>query len=138
MEMLSPHFSLEECKCKCRRHKDAPYCPVSQRLLSLAEKIRDLLGEPMITRSVCRCAEHNAETPGASPTSKHVAGKAMDFYCRRLSPLAVYNVITRAWHDGRLPELGGVGLYDWGVHIDTEKASDRHLRRWDRRKGARA
>lgn len=134
MEMLSPHFSLDECKCKCKRHKDAPYCPVSQRLLSLAEKIRDLLGEPMITRSVCRCKAHNAETPGASPTSKHVDGKAMDFYCRRLSPLAVYNAIAKAWHDGRLPELGGVFVYDWGVHIDTEKASDGHLRRGDYRK----
>lgn len=138
MEMLSPHFSLDECKCRCKRHKDAPHCNVSPRLLSLAEKMRDLLGEPMITRSVCRCAEHNAETPGASPTSKHVDGKAMDFYCKRLSPLAVYNVIAKAWHDGKLPELGGVGLYNWGVHIDIVIAPDGHLRRWDRRKGARA
>lgn len=133
MEMLSPHFSLDECKCRCKRHKNAPHCNVSPRLLALAEKVRSVLQEPMITRSVCRCAEHNAETPGASPTSKHVDGKAMDFYCRTLSPTAVYNVIVKAWYDGRLPELGGVGLYDWGVHIDTFKAQDGHLRTWNRR-----
>lgn len=129
-EMLSPHFAKDECVCCC----GCGLCNATPRLLMMAEKIRDLLGEPMIVRSVCRCAEHNAKTPGASPTSKHLAGKAMDFYCRRLSPLAVYNTIAKAWYDGRLPELGGVGIYDWGVHIDTEKAPDGHLRRWDKRK----
>lgn len=134
MEMLSPHFSLDECKCKCKRHKDAPYCPVSQRLLSLAEKIRDLLGEPMIMRSVCRCREHNAETPGASPHSKHMTGQAMDFYCKKLSPLTIYNAIIKMWAAGDLPELGGVFVYDWGVHIDIDHAGDGHLRRGDYRK----
>ena len=133
MEMLSPHFSLDECACRCKRHKDAPHCNVSPRLLELAEAVRGVLKEPMITRSVCRCAEHKAETPGASPTSKHVDGKAMDFYCKHLSPLAVYNAVVKAWHDGRLPELGGVGLYDGGVLIDIAKAPDGHLRTWDRR-----
>ena len=133
MEMLSPHFSLDECKCRCKRHKDAPHCNVSPRLLALAEKVRSILKEPMITRSVCRCAEHNAETPGASPTSKHLKGQAMDFYCKCLSPVAVYNAVVKAWHDGRLPELGGVGLYDWGVHIDVHHAPDGHMRTWDRR-----
>lgn len=129
-KMLSEHFSRGECACRDYCGFDTP----DPRLLELAEKIRDLLGEPMITRSVCRCAEHNAETPGASPTSKHLKGQAMDFYCRRLSPLAVYNVIAKAWYDGKLPELGGVGLYNWGVHIDIAKAPDGHLRRWDKRK----
>lgn len=129
-EMLSPHFAKDECACRC----GCGLCNATPRLLMMAEKIRDLLGEPMIVRSVCRCAEHNAKTPGASPTSKHLAGKAMDFYCRRLSPLAVYNVVAKAWYDGRLPELGGVGLYDWGVHVDIAKAADGHLRTWDRRK----
>lgn len=129
-EMLSPHFAKDECACRC----GCGLCNATPRLLMMAEKVRDLLGEPMIVRSVCRCAEHNAKTPGASPTSKHLAGKAMDFYCRRLSPLAVYNVVAKAWRDGRLPELGGVGLYDWGVHIDIAKAADGHLRTWDRRK----
>ena len=137
MMMLSPHFSVEECRCRCRRHTDAPLCNVSPRLLSLAEKIRDILKCPMIVTSCCRCAAHNAEV-GGSPTSKHLAGdkqpaRAMDFYCKELSPVAVYNVIVKAWRDGKLPELGGIGLYDWGVHIDTAKADDGHLRRWDYR-----
>lgn len=137
MEMLSPHFSLDECKCRCKRHKDAPYCNVSPRLLSLAEKVHDLLKCPMIVTSCCRCREHNAES-GGSPNSKHLCSdtqpaRAMDFRPKDTAPAVAYNAIVKAWRDGRLNELGGIGLYDWGVHIDTFKAPDGHLRTWDRR-----
>lgn len=128
MEMLSPHFSLDECKCRC----GCGLLNVSPTLLALAEKVRGVLKEPMIVHSVCRCKKHNSEV-GGSPKSKHLTGQAMDFHIRGLSPVMLYNTIVKAWHDGRLPELGGVGLYDWGVHIDIAKAPDGHLRTWDRR-----
>ena len=127
-EMLSPHFSLDECACRDGCGFDTP----DEALLNLAEAVRDILKEPMIVHSVCRCKAHNAAV-GGSPTSKHLKGQAMDFHVRGLSPLAVYNAIVKAWHDGRLPGLGGVGLYDWGVHIDVHHAQDGHLRRWDLR-----
>lgn len=129
MEMLSPHFSLDECKCRC----GCGLCNVTPQLLDLAEKVRSILQTPMIVTSVCRCREHNAKV-GGSPRSKHLSGLAMDFYCKRLSPQAVYDAVVRAWENGELSELGGVGVYDWGIHIDTEKAPDGHLRRWDKRK----
>ncbi|OON87820.1 YcbK family protein [Pyramidobacter sp. C12-8] len=128
-EMLSPHFAKDECVCRC----GCGLCNATPRLLALAGKIRDLLGEPMIVTSVCRCRKHNAKV-GGSPRSKHLSGRAMDFYCKRLSPQAVYDAIVRAWENGELSELGGIGLYNWGVHIDIAKAPDGHLRTWDRRK----
>ncbi len=128
-KMLSKHFSRGECACRDYCGFDTP----DPRLLELAEKVRSILKEPMHVHSVCRCKTRNARQ-GGSPTSKHLKGQAMDFHCERLSPLAVYNAIAKAWHDGRLPELGGVGIYDWGVHIDIAKAADGHLRTWDRRK----
>ena len=128
-EMLSPHFAKDECVCRC----GCGLCNATPRLLMMAEKIRDLLRQPMIVTSVCRCREHNAKVCG-SPQSTHLLGRAMDFYCKRLSPQAVYDAIVRAWENGELSELGGVGIYDWGIHIDTEKAPDGHLRRWDKRK----
>ena len=127
-EMLSPHFAKDECVCRC----GCGLCSVTPRLLALAEKVRDLLGEPMIVTSVCRCRDHNAKV-GGSPRSKHLNGRAMDFKTRS-DPQAVYDAIVRAWENGELSELGGVGIYDWGIHIDTEKAPDGHLRRWDKRK----
>ena len=128
-KMLSPHFSRDECACRDGCGFDTP----DGALPELAEAVRDILKEPMIVHSVCRCRAHNAAV-GGSPTSKHLKGQAMDFHVRGLSPVAVYNAIVKAWHDGRLPGLGGVGLYDWGVHIDMYRATDGHLRVWDLRK----
>lgn len=132
-----PHFAEHELRCKCNRHKDAPLCNVSPRLLMLAEKIRGVLKTPMVVTSCCRCPEHNREV-GGSPSSKHIAtpeqpARAMDFKPRNMSPLTAYNAIVKAWHDGRLTELGGIGLYDSWIHIDTAKAADGHLRTWDNR-----
>lgn len=126
--MRSAHFSEKEIQCPCCGLNN-----VTHDLLDLAEVIRKLINEPMIVHSVCRCKKHNSEV-GGSPKSKHLTGQAMDFHIRGLSPVMLYNTIVKAWHDGKLPLLGGVGLYDWGVHIDTFKAQDGHLRRWDYRK----
>lgn len=124
-----PHFTRRELTCKC----GCGLCNPRDELLHLAEAVRHVLGDtPMIVNSCCRCEKHNRAV-GGSPTSKHLTGQAMDFHCERLSPQETYNAIVKAWRDGRLSELGGIGLYDWGLHIDTFKAQDGHLRTWDRR-----
>lgn len=127
--MESVHFSEKELSCRC----GCGLNNVTPKLLALAEKVRSLLKEPMIVHCACRCKKHNADV-GGSPTSKHLTGQAMDFHVNGMSPAALYNTIVKAWHDGKLPLLGGIGLYNWGVHIDTMKAQDGHLRRWDYRK----
>ena len=139
---LSLHFADYELRCQCKRHKEQPLCDVAPRLLSLAEKVRDILTVPMIVTSCCRCPEHNKEV-GGSPASKHICtpsqpARAMDFKPKNTEPIVAYNAIVKAYHDGRLNELGGIGLYDWGLHIDIAKAADGHLRTWDYRtkKGA--
>lgn len=136
MEMLSPHFSLNEVKCGCIRHKrDEPYCNVSPRLLMLAEKIRERFDCPMITHSVCRCKESNEEAGGVK-NSQHLEGKAMDFHVKGFEAMPdwVYKTILEEYRNGKLPELGGLFLYDWGVHIDVRNNSDGRLRTGDYRK----
>lgn len=133
----SPHFADYELQCKCKRHGDKPLCNVSPRLLMLAEKVRDVLGTPMIVKSCCRCAPHNKEE-GGSPTSKHICdektpARALDFKAKGMTPSLAFDTIIREWACGRLSELGGIGLYDTIVHIDTAKADDGHLRVWDNR-----
>ncbi len=127
-EKLSPHFTVRECKCPC-----CGLLNVSPTLLKLAEKIRTQLKAPMHVHSVCRCVRHNREV-GGRPKSRHLLGHAMDFHVPNLSPQATYNAIIKMWAAGDLPELGGVFVYDWGVHIDIDHADDGHLRRGDYRK----
>ena len=135
---LSPHFADYELQCKCHRHKNKPLCNVSPRLLMLSERVRDELKTPMIPTSCCRCPEHNKEV-GGSPTSKHITtdkqpSRAMDFKAKGMISVLAFDAIVRDWACGGLGELGGIGLYDTFVHIDTAKAEDGHLRVWDERK----
>lgn len=137
---LSPHFADYELQCKCKRHRGNPLCNVSPRLLMLAERVRDVLKTPMIVTSCCRCPAHNADPDvKGSPTSKHITtdkqpSRAMDFKAKGMTPSLAFDTIIREWACGGLGELGGIGLYDTWLHIDTAKAEDGHLRVWDERK----
>lgn len=129
MKMLSPHFSWAECACRC----GCGQCDVSPRLMGLAEKVRAVLNRPMIVHSVCRCARHNKSSGGAD-NSRHIKGQAMDFHCDGLAPQTIYDVLWSAFNSGRLPELGALFIYDWGVHIDVRAIPDGRLRTGDYRK----
>lgn len=124
-DKVSLHFSRHElvCRCGCGLYIHRP------QLIDLAEKVREILKIPMYVNSGTRCVSHNARVDG-SPTSKHLQGLAMDFYCKTLTPTAIYNVILSRYIKGYLPELGGMGIYKTFVHIDAFHAEDGHLRLW--------
>lgn len=127
--MHSRHFSESELTCKCGCGLNA----ATPELLELIEACRAILNTPMVVRSATRCEKHNTASGGVK-NSKHVSGNALDFYVTGLAPAVVFKVL-KSWHEaGRLPQLGGIGLYDWGVHVDTFHAPDGHLRSWDYRK----
>ncbi|QIW87190.1 peptidase M15A [Vibrio phage vB_VpP_FE11] len=97
-------------------------------LLMLAQMVREHFGEPLKVESGYRCPTHN-EAVGGAADSRHLHGDAVDLHLlnkdrgnfQKLQKL--YDVALA------LNPNGGIGLYDWGVHIDTrgEKA------RWDYR-----
>jgi hypothetical protein len=76
--------------------------------------------------------------------SQHPQGRAVDVRHvgpRALGPLALFNLITGLYERGRLPRLGGVGLYPSFVHVDvrprpgaTDAPSSGHLAIWGGRR----
>ena len=123
--MISSHFSEEELRCKC-----CGKLVVDGRLIQLLEKIRSLVDAPVVVTSGYRCPRHNAEIRESSPMSYHVLGMAADIKQYRFDNLVFHTMIKRAWTDGELPELGGLGLYEGRVHVDVARAPDGHLREW--------
>ena len=120
------HFSSKELMCKCG-------CGAYIRndvLIQLLEKIRAMIDAPVIVLSGYRCPKHNAEVKNAAPGSKHVLGMAADLRQYKVSNGVFHSMIRRAWSEGELPELGGLGLYETFVHVDVFRAPGGHLREW--------
>lgn len=63
--------------CPCGRCGGFPVEP-TERLMRLADRVREQAGTAMIPSSTVRCKQHNAEVGGVS-NSRHLLGKAMDF-----------------------------------------------------------
>lgn len=125
---MSAHFSTSELACRC----GCGLCNAKPELLILAEQVRSILAVPMTVTSCCRCAARNAKV-GGEPKSRHLYGEAMDFKCL-YAPVTVYHKLIEAHEQGRLSLLGGLGLYDWGIHIDIYTKRPGYLRLWDRRR----
>lgn len=73
------YFTREEFRCKC----GGEYCdgfPVepSEKLVRLADKVREHFGASAVVSSGIRCETHNAKVGGVSG-SRHKYGTAMDF-----------------------------------------------------------
>lgn len=76
------HFDREEFRCKC----GGKYCngfpaEPSQKLVKLADRVREHFGTAAIVSSGVRCETHNAKVGGVSG-SRHKYGTAMDFTIR--------------------------------------------------------
>ena len=137
------HFTVAELAC----HDGTPYPEAFAdrlpELMALLDAVRDAWGGPVEVVSGYRTPAHNAEllaldakegAHGVASGSQHVEGRAAD-----LRPAgqpgqasALWQTVMHLYNDGKLPQLGGVGLYvksGW-VHVDTFHAADGHLRRW--------
>ena len=71
----------------------------------------------LITSNIYRTEEHNRDV-GGSKNSIHLNCRAADF---TNVPKHLYNEFTTAWqvicrtHN----KIGGINLYDWGIHVDN-------------------
>ena len=119
------YFTREEFRCQCKGKycNGFPYEP-EEMLVKICDEIRRRAGVPVsiVTAggSGVRCAVHNANVGGVS-NSLHLYGKAADLHSS-LAPQQLKAIAEDVTAE-MIPGRGGIGLYSWGVHVDTGKYS---------------
>ena len=106
------HFKVKEFACKCGCGKQ----DIDQRVVDMAETIREALGVPVRVNSGCRCEKHNAKVGGVKG-SFHTKGLAADLSCK-LGAKKLFLTAQKLFLEGNLPQLDYCILYPWGIHID--------------------
>ena len=110
------NFKVSEFACKhCGENK------IDQRVLNMAQVIREELGVPVKVNSGYRCEKHNASVGGVKG-SYHTKGMAADLSCSAGSR-ALFTAVADLKAKGRLPDLQYAIWYmkkDF-VHIDCGK-----------------
>ena len=115
------YFKKSEWKCKCGgRHCNGYPEEIDMTTVGYADEIRHRLGEPVPVNSGLRCPKHNAACGGVS-NSQHVYGTAVDLGCPPGTTPAKMAAIAEEVMDG----TGGIGVYNWGIHIDSRKTKSR-------------
>lgn len=116
---VSENFTRKELKCKCNCGFDS----ADIELLEVLQKIREFYKKPVSVHCANRCLQHNRSV-GSKDTSKHIRGIAADFNIDGIDNQFIFEYLSLMY-----PETYGIGIYDWGIHVDirTEKS------RWDER-----
>ena len=127
---LTAHFSEHEFNCPCCNRR-----VIAERLPEALEDLRTLFCQemkqivPIHLISAYRCKAHNKAVGGAEK-SRHLLGQAADIHSygkkgTGISPEKMKELAEK------IPDFnfGGIGIYDWGIHVDVRG----YQARWDRR-----
>ena len=79
--------------CPCGRCGGFPVEP-AEKLMRLADAVREDAGKPMVPTSTVRCDAHNAEVGGV-PTSRHKLGHAMDFLIPGMTANQILTIVRK-------------------------------------------
>ncbi len=115
------HFKKSEFACKC----GGKYCngypeDIDMNMVRIADEIRHRIGKPIPINSGLRCEKHNARVGGVS-NSQHRYGTAADLG----KPSGVTPTKMAKIAEDVMGNTGGIGIYSWGIHIDTRKTKSR-------------
>ena len=115
------YFTRAEFKCKCcGKYCDGYPVDIDMNMVKIADKIRHIIGKPVPVNSGIRCKTHNANVGGVS-NSQHLLGKAADLGC----PSGCTPEQMASIAESIMGNTGGIGIYSWGIHIDTRSAKSR-------------
>lgn len=106
------YFTRAEFRCSCGRCGGFPAEP-AEKLVRLADQVREHFGAPALPSSGVRCPEHNKEVGGVW-NSYHLAGKALDFRVQGRSAAEVLAFVRT------LPVHYAYAIDERYVHMDVE------------------
>lgn len=115
------HFRRDEFACKCAgKYCDGYPVEIDMNMVKIADQIREKIGKPITVNSGLRCKTHNANVGGVS-NSQHLLGTACDLGCPSgCTPTQMASIAEEIMGD-----TGGIGVYSWGIHIDTRSTKSR-------------
>ncbi|MBQ6968897.1 MAG: hypothetical protein IJP85_01070 [Synergistaceae bacterium] len=99
------NFKVSEFACHC----GCDYNVIDQRVINMAQTIREALGVPVRINSGCRCEENNARAGGVKG-SYHTKGLAADLACI-LGSGKMFETIKALQKEGKLPDLSWCKRY---------------------------
>lgn len=115
------YFTKTEFKCKCGgKHCDGYPAEIDMTMVGYADEIRHRLGKPLNVNSGMRCSVWNQIQGGVS-NSQHLYGTAVDLGC----PAGTTPAKMAAIAEDVIGNTGGIGIYSWGIHIDSRKTKSR-------------
>lgn len=127
---LSAYFDSSEFDCHDGTEVPDELMGNLVRLGEALTYIRLNAGVPLAVISGYRTKAWNDRVGGVDD-SAHMTAEAADVRPGRgMTPAELHTLILAHHKAGRLPLIGGLGLYKTWVHVDVRKAADGHLRRW--------
>ena len=117
MAQDTKNFKVSEFACHC----GCGFNIIDQRVIDIAQTIREALGVPVRVNSGCRCEKHNKVVDGTKG-SFHTKGKAADLSCS-LGAEKMFEIVKNLQVTGKLPNLDYCILYRRKnfIHIDCGK-----------------
>ena len=107
---MAKYFDVSEMVCHCCGQ--LPPDGIDTRLQNVCDAIREQVGAPVVASCFYRCPSHNAEVGG-------VQNGCLDRGC------AADLLTPDGWDVDSFASLAkscgadGIGLYPWGIHVDT-------------------
>ena len=115
------YFTKTEFKCKCGgKHCNGYPAEIDMTMVGYADEIRHRIGKPLSVNSGMRCSVWNQIQDGVS-NSQHLYGTAADLGC----PAGTTPAKMAAIAEDVMGNTGGIGIYSWGIHIDSRKTKSR-------------
>lgn len=101
------NFQVKEFACK----DGSDAILIDSELVEKLQVMRERIGKALIVNSGYRTPEYNKKVGGVD-NSQHCQGKAADVTANGVKPDVLFEIAKQVG-------FRGIGLYSWGVHVDT-------------------